>query len=425
MSPLGLVPKPNSTKYRMIQDMSFPRNNPNIQSINAGINSDDFPTEWRSFDSTVKLVLSLPPGCVAATFDIEAAYRITPVCPSQQNWLTVSWDGKIYNDRALAFGMASSVGVFSSIADMLVALYRVAGFGPIKKWVDDFLTIRLPEHSWTEEEFIAFTSKLGIPWSIAKLSCFSTVQHYIGFDWNLESKSVTFPPEKIAKLHQLLDTWSVSSGKFTCTAAAKLHGKLVHASSILPLIRPFICSAAIFTSKFTSHRAKLNPTPALNPCPKSRYSMDKRYHHNLTSGTATSTISATRHRLVKRCKHILWDWHHHRDLLVSLIMGIQREGRSQSPLRYWLGRSCCSGTRPQARSASRTHPIPHKPAKLISSPLRQFWGSVCDKQGSFTKRINQHSPQGNSPPSSAQCSPHRRTCQVRGQHRRLALTRKS
>jgi len=53
----------------------------------------------------------------------------------------VSWDGKIYNDRALAFGMTSSTGVFGSIADMLVALYCVAGFGPIKKWVDDCFAI--------------------------------------------------------------------------------------------------------------------------------------------------------------------------------------------------------------------------------------------------------------------------------------------
>jgi len=174
----------------------------------------------------------------------------------------VSWDGKIYNDRALAFGMASSAGVFGSIADMLV-VYRVAGFGPIKKWVDDFFAIRLPDHAWTEEDFIAFTAKLGVPWSIAKLRRFSTVQRYISFDWNLESKSVTFPPEKIFKLYQLLDTWSVNGGRFSYTDAAKLHGKLVHASSIFPLIRPFIRSAAIFTSKFTSRRAKLNPTPVL------------------------------------------------------------------------------------------------------------------------------------------------------------------
>jgi hypothetical protein len=31
------------------------------------------------------------------------------------------------------FGMSSSAGVFGAIADMLVAIYMAAGFGPISK----------------------------------------------------------------------------------------------------------------------------------------------------------------------------------------------------------------------------------------------------------------------------------------------------
>ncbi|KAG1872169.1 hypothetical protein F4604DRAFT_1513590, partial [Suillus subluteus] len=47
-----------------------------------------------------ELILSLPPGCVAVTFDISAAYRITPIHPSQQNSLCVYWRGIVYVDRA-------------------------------------------------------------------------------------------------------------------------------------------------------------------------------------------------------------------------------------------------------------------------------------------------------------------------------------
>jgi len=67
-APLGLVPKLNSNKFRLIQDLSYPRNDPSFASVNAGINSDEFPTVWDTFDSTAKLILSLPPGCSAATF---------------------------------------------------------------------------------------------------------------------------------------------------------------------------------------------------------------------------------------------------------------------------------------------------------------------------------------------------------------------
>ena len=49
-SPLGLIPKPHSDSLRLIQDMSFPRDNPLIHSVNASINSDNFPTTWGTFE---------------------------------------------------------------------------------------------------------------------------------------------------------------------------------------------------------------------------------------------------------------------------------------------------------------------------------------------------------------------------------------
>ena len=61
----------------MIQDMSFPRSNSDVSSVNHGINPNDFPTAWGTFEATSSLILSLPVGCVAATFDISAAYRLT------------------------------------------------------------------------------------------------------------------------------------------------------------------------------------------------------------------------------------------------------------------------------------------------------------------------------------------------------------
>ena len=77
------------SKLQLIQDMSFPRNYPNVASVNAGVNSDDFPTSWGIFNSTAELILSLPPGCVAATFDITAAYCPMPVNPNQQHSLCI------------------------------------------------------------------------------------------------------------------------------------------------------------------------------------------------------------------------------------------------------------------------------------------------------------------------------------------------
>lgn len=214
---------------------------------------------WGSFESTAELILSLPPGCVAATFDISAAYRITPVHPLQQNTLCVFWRGIVYVDRALMFGLTSSAGVFGSIADLLVAIYGKAGFDLIRKWVDDFLVIRLPHQSWTEADFIALTAYCGVPWSLEKLRRFASTQRYIGFDWNLERKSVALPEEKLAKIQDLVKTWLETAAKFSEKEANSLHGKLVHISCIFPVIRPFLRGLSSFAATFRSPRARLTP----------------------------------------------------------------------------------------------------------------------------------------------------------------------
>jgi hypothetical protein len=46
-SPLGVVPKAGSPdEHGLIQDFSFPYNDPARASVNSEIDSDDFPCEW-------------------------------------------------------------------------------------------------------------------------------------------------------------------------------------------------------------------------------------------------------------------------------------------------------------------------------------------------------------------------------------------
>jgi hypothetical protein len=231
--------------------------------VNAGVNADDFPTSWGTFDDTAALILSLPAGCLAATFDISAAYRLTPIRPDQQNSLCIFWNDRVHVDRAVMFGLSSSAGVFGSVADMLVAIYIAAGFGPIRKWVDDFLVILLPHQSWTEEEFMQLTGTAGVPWSTAKLRRLASTQRYIGFDWDLVSKSVAISGTKLSAIFILLDQWLSPSSRFSARDAASLHGKLVHLSCIFPLIRPFLRSLVHFSQSFQLPRSKLSPPPYL------------------------------------------------------------------------------------------------------------------------------------------------------------------
>lgn len=261
-SPLGLVPKTGSSKFRLIQDLSYPRDSDSSPSVNDGICSDDFPTAWGTFDDASRMLLALPPGAQAATFDIRAAYRITPIRPSQQNALCFTWKGVVRVDRALMFGLASSAGVFGSLADMVVAIALAHGYGPICKWVDDFLVIRLPGQQWTEDDFTHATGKLGYPWAPEKTRPFALQQRYLGFIWDLARRTVALPQDKFSEVIDMLQLWTTSADTFSAKDCARLHGKLVHISAIFPLIRPFLRSAAHLYSMFRSPRARLHlPTP--------------------------------------------------------------------------------------------------------------------------------------------------------------------
>ncbi|KAL8290593.1 hypothetical protein RQP46_002851 [Phenoliferia psychrophenolica] len=199
----------------------------------------DFPTEWGTFDQCRTLILSLPPGTVAATFDVVAAYRNTPIYPPDQNWVVVQWDGQFWIDRA------------------------ASGIGPCIKWVDDFALFRTPEFTFTEDEFEELSARWGVRWNRKKRRDFASVVRYIGFDWDLDARTVAFPTDKRMSLLALIDSWLTPHSRFNAKEAATLHGKLIHASSVIPISRPFIPSSSRFANSFLTARGRLNPSNPL------------------------------------------------------------------------------------------------------------------------------------------------------------------
>jgi hypothetical protein len=77
-SPLGVIPKSDGTG-RVIQDLS---NGDDLHpSVNSGISAKQFPTEWGKAGDVSTMVLQSPPGLLAATLDVDAAFRRCPVRP--------------------------------------------------------------------------------------------------------------------------------------------------------------------------------------------------------------------------------------------------------------------------------------------------------------------------------------------------------
>ncbi len=146
-SPLSIIPKPGKPgKFRLIQNLSFPhvpRNN--ISSINSAIDSNLFPCTWGTFSVVSHLIWQLPPLSQAAVRDIKEAYRTIPLAPSQWPGLVVRLgnEDSFAIDTCNCFGLASGCGCYGIVGDAGAQLMRVRGLGPITKWVDDHLFIRI------------------------------------------------------------------------------------------------------------------------------------------------------------------------------------------------------------------------------------------------------------------------------------------
>jgi hypothetical protein len=267
-SPLGVIPKSDGSE-RIIQDLSA--GDIHHPSVNSEITSDDFRTEWGDHEKVVPIVLQAPPGSLAATMDVDAAFRRCPVRLDQQNHFVVMWDGAFYLDHCVAFGGASACGVFGRLADAFVAICRARGMSPCTKWVDDFLFIAHPPPSpshprYSIDDLVALGTRLGWPWKPSKTSPFDDIFTYLGFRWSLSRRTIEVPAAKKAKYLARLAPWTAGGAQVSRREAETVLGTLVHCALAVPDGRSRLVALTRMVSAFDGARnrfARWTPGPAV------------------------------------------------------------------------------------------------------------------------------------------------------------------
>ena len=90
------------------------------------------------------MVQLLGKGSLLAKLDLREAYRAVPVHPSDQRLLAVSWNGSIYLDKALPFGLRSAPKLFSALTDAMMWVLWDRGVRSALHYLDDFLVLGPP-----------------------------------------------------------------------------------------------------------------------------------------------------------------------------------------------------------------------------------------------------------------------------------------
>ena len=177
-----------------------------------------------------------------AKVDAKSAYRNVPVHPDDRWLMGMMWDGALYVDTALPFGLRSAPKIFTAIANAVEWIVRQEGVKFAIHCLDDFLVVGAPDSPECAEALDTLRrvfSHLGLPVAIEKLEGPWYCLNFLGFELGSLSMVIRLPQAKLTELQQLIQLlhqrragvpcWETSSRQQGGTAWEDIHAEDVRA----------------------------------------------------------------------------------------------------------------------------------------------------------------------------------------------------
>lgn len=238
ISPLGVIPKKNKPgKWRLIVDLSSPQG----ESINDGIDADRSSLSYASLDHLAALVVSTGRGALLVKADVKEAYRMVPVHPDDQHLLGVQWEGSVYVDKVLPFGLRSAPKIFSAVADAIQWTLFHNGIQKGLHYLDDFILVAKDLQSARSQRDILQSTfrNLNVPMEESKLEGPSPCLTFLGIEVDTMSLQVRLPRDKLVSLKDSL-RYSIQRRTLTKKELQRLTGLLQFATKVVRPGRPFL-----------------------------------------------------------------------------------------------------------------------------------------------------------------------------------------
>ncbi len=230
MNRFGVIPKRHNTgKWRLITDLSYPP----AGCVNEGIEPDLCSLSYTTVDQIAERILHVGKGALLAKVDIEAAYRLIPVHPDNRPLQAMTWNGSVFIDPMLPFGLRSAPKIFNAVADALNWHLEQMGIPEVYHYLDDFIG----------HDYLATLEKecqtLGVPLAAHKREGPSTSLTFLGIEIDTVAGQLRLPSEKLGRLTSTVAQWD------TRKACPKQHfqsliGLLNHACKVVRPGRTFL-----------------------------------------------------------------------------------------------------------------------------------------------------------------------------------------
>jgi hypothetical protein len=105
------------------------------------------------------------------------------------------------------------------------------------------------QFTYTDADIDRISDVLGIPWESSKTVPFSNVVPYLGFIWNLTTRTVEVPPEKKYKYLKAIEEWQ-KEPQHPLVEVQKLYGKLLHTTLVVPAGRAYLTNLEAMLALF-------------------------------------------------------------------------------------------------------------------------------------------------------------------------------
>ena len=198
VNPIGLVPKGHRTRrWRVIVHLSAP----NHFVVNDDISEELSSFSYTSLDDVVDLIRRLGTGTQLVKMDLKDAYRIVPIHPDDNHLLGISWNGAIYVDRALPFGLRTAPKIFTAVANALAWALHSRGVRFVLHYLDEFLIIEAPNSPKAMQAAhytTATFAELGVPVASHKTEGPSTCVTFLGILIDTVAGQLRFTARKAA-----------------------------------------------------------------------------------------------------------------------------------------------------------------------------------------------------------------------------------
>ena len=235
----GVIPKRHQPgKWRLIVDLSYPKGH----SVNDGILRSLCELHYITIDDAIQKIVQMGQGSLLAKIDIQSAFRLLPIHPTDRPLLAMRWKQGLYIDTCLPFGLRSAPKLFNILADLLSWIISKRGASFLLHYLDDFLTIGPPNSDICKTNLNIITrtcEELGVPLALEKIEGPATSLPFLGIILDSHKMEARLPLDKLMRIRNELTSWQ-GKKKATKRQILSLVGSLHHAAKVVYYGRAFV-----------------------------------------------------------------------------------------------------------------------------------------------------------------------------------------